>query len=185
MIKETDFFLALDTETTGFIKKGAAVQDGQARVCQLGMILFDGKGRTIMEVLTLIKPSGWDMGEGAQKVHGITKDECELNGIDQQKAVELYRFMASKASMIVCHNSDFDRGMMEIEEAYHNSGESHKKPWFCTMKTNAHLFGGKWPKLDVALKYFCDNTLGDTAHNALADAGAAKDIFLAMNGVYA
>lgn len=176
-------FLAIDTETTGFSKNGPRKQDGQGRVCQVAMLLFDGRGRSIMEVSTLIKPDGWKIGEGAGKIHGFTDDQCERFGILQKSAVNLYRCMARKADLLIAHNSEFDQNMMEIEEHYCDD-ENHALPsYFCTMKTNTHIAGGKWPKLEATLQHYCKRGLGSMAHNAMYDVQACRDIFLAQHGV--
>lgn len=181
-----DIILAIDTETTDFIKKGRRQQDGQGRVCQVALLLFDGRGKSIMEVSTLVKPDGWTIGEGAGKIHGFTDEQCERFGVGQKSMIGLYRCMAAKADVIIAHNSDFDQGMIEIEEDYSDECPNlSQKPWFCTMKTNTHITGGKWPKLEEALKHFCDRELGEFAHDAMYDVKACRDIFLAMHGVAA
>lgn len=55
-------FLAVDHETTGFAKGGAAMQEGQARMCQTAFILFDEQGNSVFEFVGLIRPEGWTIG---------------------------------------------------------------------------------------------------------------------------
>lgn len=182
-----ELFLFNDTETTGFPKKsGGVIQPGQARVCQIALLLTDGTGRSLCEFSSLIKPEGWEVSEGAAAVHGFSTAQCDLYGLSQNGVMQLYRSLASMAGVIVAHNSDFDKQMMGIEEAYYNSGrppEKHmtvKNEWFCTMKPNTHVTGGKWPKLNEALKHFTGRDLGDFAHDAMYDVKACRDIFFAM-----
>ena len=168
LIKPEDTFLFIDTETTGFKKSGNAIQGGQARVCQVAMLLTDCVGRSLMEVSTLVKPDiyGWEISEGAYKTHGFTKEQCEAFGIQQHEMMQLFLFMAGKCTKLIAHNAEFDHGMMLIELA-HYGVETELREWFCTMKTNTHLTGGKWPKLEEALMKLCQRELGEYAHDAM------------------
>lgn len=177
MTEETFFFI--DTETTGFPKKDAKVQDGQARVCQVAMLLTDSIGNPLAKFCSLIKPDGWTISEGAQKVHGFTNEKCEKYGLNVKAVIALYVRMAQLSTMRIAHNAEFDKTMMDIELAYSPYVDADA-PYFCTMKTNTHITGGKWPKLEEALQHFCQRSLGDTAHDALIDVEACKDIFFAM-----
>lgn len=116
---EDDVFLFYDTETTGFPKKsGGIVQAGQARVCQLAVLLTDYQGKSLAEFSGLIKPDGWVIDAGAGKVHGFTNELCEKHGMNFRAVVNLFNFMVDKCTLMVAHNSDFDKQMMEIEIAY-------------------------------------------------------------------
>jgi len=185
----SEIFLFGDTETTGFKKNGNLIQEGQGRVCQLALLLTDDQGRSLAEFCSYIKPDGWVIGEGAQKVHGITMEQCEKFGLSMNAVFMLYKRLADMATQIIAHNSDFDKGMMQIEEAYFNQARKEMEfvvvntPWFCTMKPNTHITGGKWPKLNEALKHFCQRDLGDMAHDAMHDVKACRDIFFAMRGI--
>lgn len=178
-------FLFIDTETTGFPKKGNLIQDGQARVCQIAMLLTDETGKHLTEFSALIKPDGWKISEGASQVHGFTDEFCELYGITTNEVIYTYFILAEKASLIIAHNADFDKGMMEIEAEYFQNEvveEGRTKintPWHCTMKTNTHITGGKWPKLEEAYKHYTGKSLGDNAHDAMYDVKACRDIFFA------
>lgn len=180
-----EFFLFIDTETTGFKKNGALVQEGQGRVCQVAMLLTDSIGKSISETSLLIRPDGWKIGEGARKVHGFTDEQCEKFGIAADTLCGLFMHMAARATLIIAHNEEFDRGMMDVEMAYHQARGFPPSPaqppkWYCTMKTNTHITpGGKWPKLEEALQYYCGRGLGETAHNAMYDVQACRDIFFA------
>lgn len=186
--------LAIDTETTGFPKKyGALMQEGQARVCQIAMLLCDEKGKSLAEFSALLKPEGWKVGEEAGKVHGFTTDQCAACGVSSKAAYLFYRRLAEMADVIIAHNSSFDRKMMDIEAAYHGY-QQVERPWKCTMEmtvdvcnippTEKMLAAGmnrpKSPKLDEALQKVCGKSLGDTAHDALWDVRACKDIWFGL-----
>ncbi len=180
-------FLFIDTETTGFKKSGPLIQEGQARVCQIAMLLTDSNGKSLAEFSALIKPDGWQIGEGAAKVHGFTNDLCEKYGINFKSAVAFYSRMVGMASQVIAHNSEFDRSMMEIEEEYSVNVATDigfryttSKQWFCTMKTNTHIKNGKWPKLTEALQHYCGRASTENAHDAMYDVRDCRDIFFAM-----
>lgn len=189
-IKPTDLFLFNDTETTGFCKNnGSVIQDGQARVCSIGLILTDARGVVLTEFSTLVRPDGWTISEGAQKVNGLATDQCEKYGLHVAPVLSLYNRLASMATYIVAHNSDFDSKMMEIEQAYYNKQLSDKSvplavktPWYCTMKNNIYIHGGKGGTLAKNVAYWL-NREPTNAHNAMGDAIDCKDIFFAMHGV--
>ena len=65
-------YLFIDTETTGFPKKGLKVR-GQGRVCQLAMLLADNQGRALSEFHSLIKPDDWEIHSAAEDCHGISQ----------------------------------------------------------------------------------------------------------------
>lgn len=180
----TELYLGIDTETTGFKKSGALIQPGQARVCQMGMILFNEEGRSLAEFCSLVTPDGWEVGEGAQKIHGFSTTDCLTFGLSMAGIMQLYRSLTALAVQHVAHNADFDAGMMEIEQAYYNVNRPTEKrieimtPWFCTMKTNTHITGGKWPKLAEALRHFTGREQS-AAHDAMGDVRDCRDVFLA------
>lgn len=176
-------FLFVDTETTGFKKNGNLIQDGQARCCQIGILLTNEEGKSIAEFKSLIKPHGWNIHEGAQRVHGITDADCARYGLDFRQVFLIFKNLAERADVVIAHNADFDKGIMEVEEAYYNLGEltsKLEKIWFCTMKTNTHIKGGKWPKLTETLEHYCGRKSGKDAHDAMADVRDCRDIFFAM-----
>ena len=187
--QDTQTYLFIDTETTGFFKRGPHIQDDQGRVCQIAMLLTDCVGKSLMEFSALVKPDNWKIGAKAQEIHGFSDIMCEQFGISQRSMVAMYKCAARKASMIVAHNEEFDRNMMDIECAYYAQAmigsevDEVKRQWFCTMKPNTHITGGKWPKLEEALQHFCKRSLGNTAHDAMYDVKACRDIFFAMRGI--
>ena len=174
-----EIFLAIDWETTGFKKGGALRQEGQARGCQIGMILCDATGKIINSFSQLVKPDGWTVSQFNIDSCGITQEMCEKYGMLAREVFEMFVRYAKMSTVIVAHNSDFDKDFCEIEAAYADM-PMPTTPWFCTMKPNTHIAGGRWPKLNATLKHFCDRELGNVAHNAMYDVEACKDIFFAM-----
>lgn len=182
----TETFLFIDTETTGFKKSGPLIQQGQARVCQVAMILADDIGRTLAEYQSMIIPVDWDTNGKTENYYGLSYVDCALYGVHQRRVMEVYENLSSACDQLVAHNSNFDKGMMEVEEAFLNKREDRNqrcgKPWYCTMENNKHLANGKWPKLEAALKHYTNRDLIN-AHDAMADTRACRDIFFAMRGI--
>lgn len=102
-------FLFIDWETTGFKKGGAIKQEGQARACQVGMILTDANGRIINSFSQLIKPEGWKVSQFNIDSCGITQEDCEKYGVSAKAVFSLFSRYAATATTIIAHNADFDR----------------------------------------------------------------------------
>ena len=183
-------YLFGDTETTAFSLSGALKQAGQARVCQIALLLTDENGKSIAEFSSLVKPEGWNVGDSAEAVHGYSTLMCEKYGLSHYLVMHTWQEMASKAKFQVYHNASFDTKMLQIEQAYfYDQQFKFAEPEvYCTMLKSTDICkvphptrrGNKWPKLDEALKILCNKSLGDQAHDALWDARACKDIFFAM-----
>jgi DNA polymerase-3 subunit epsilon len=184
----------VDTETTGLPKSGDPKQEGQARVCQLAVLLTDDNGKALNEMCFLIRPDGWTISEGAAKIHGITTEIAEKHGINAVTAYKLFVAQVRQADIIVAHNVAFDKRLMEIEAAYLKEVVVDK-PWHCTMEqtrdlcaippTDNMIAAGrtecfKSPKLEEAYRIICRRSLGNNAHNAMADVRACRDIFFAL-----
>lgn len=186
--------LVVDTETTTFPKKyGLLVQEGQARVCQIAMLLTDDDGKSLAEFSCLIKPDGWEINEKAGAVHGFTNELCEQYGITAKSAYMFFLRMAKIADLVIAHNSEFDMKMLQIEAAYCEQ-EFPETLWYCTMNESSPILNlpptekmmacgftkNKPPNLGEALKFLCDKELGSGAHNAMYDVAACRDIYFAI-----
>lgn len=185
--------LGLDTETTGFPNARLDARDPkQGRVCQLALKLITTEGRILAQFSSLIRPDGWEMSEGAQKVHGHSIEDCEAYGVHVMTAWKTFMHMAAMADMIVAHNSEFDLKMMMMEA---NALEQNMidTPWHCTMKQATPIckipptpkmraagFGPyKSANLTEALKIICNKDL-EGAHDAMVDVNGCLDLFLAL-----
>lgn len=181
-------YLILDTETTGFPRKGELVQEGQARICQMAMILCDSTGKIMAEHVSLIQPDGWTISESAFGTHGIDEQTCEKYGLKISGVMNLFKRFHDMADVVVCHNAKFDRQMIEIELMYNNV-HLDQNEWYCTMLNSVDAcrlpgkFGKfKWPKLGEALHVLCHREMPEgLAHDAMVDAKACKDVFFALN----
>lgn len=109
------FGLCIDWETTGAKFGGTSSIDHQG--IQFGAIIF--RTDTFEEVETLkclvkFKPEKYVWTEGAQKIHGITREYLEEHGVTQEEAAEkllellVKYFPAGVKVMVLGHNAEFD-----------------------------------------------------------------------------
>ena len=187
------YYMAIDTETTGFAKKGDNIQPGQARVCQLAFLFFDAEGKSLAEFSHYIQPDAWTINESASKATGITDEMCYEFGVPMRDAYAMYSHYAGMASFIIAHKISFDKRLMEIEASY-QSYNPPSAPWFCTMEESKEIVkaplsdkqvacnftGYKNPRLEESLLALCDRELGEDAHDAMFDVRACQEIFFAL-----
>lgn len=172
--------LIFDTETSGF---------SESRLLQLGVLLVDGDYNVQMQASLLVRPDGWRVEEGAEKVHGISQEKAEKLGLPVDVVLSIYCGLVAKADVLVGHNLDFDMGVL--------TGELNRTNWplffkkqECTMKmmtpvckipptekmVKAGRTGWKSPKLIEAYRFaFGEDFVG--AHDALADCVAALRVW--------
>src|SRR5271167_969745 len=109
-----EFGLAIDWETSGAIFGGDSSKDHQG--LSFGAIVFRTKNfEPVAKLYRLIKfNEKYTWTEGAQKIHGLTKEYLEQNGISQEDAATdllemiLKYFGPDSRVMILGHNPDFD-----------------------------------------------------------------------------
>ena len=180
-------YLFGDTETTGFPTNNPARHEVQGRACQVAFLLTDNIGRSLAEFSCLIKPDGWKIGKGAEKIHGFTDAHCEKYGISSVGAFSFFSAISKCATTFVCHNMKFDWRIFEIEAEAHGKKMPKFKYKYCTMLESTDIcklpgqYGNyKWPKLVEALPIICDRELGENAHDAMIDTKGCKDLFFAL-----
>ena len=109
-----------DTETTGlpvnFNSPTTDVHDWP-HIVQISGILFDTTTRKILKCINhLIKTSpDIDVPPESTKIHGITKEQTDKDGIPIQIALYLLNHIAKDADVIIGHNLSFDIKMIEVE----------------------------------------------------------------------
>lgn len=188
--------LFFDTETSGFIQKALAADDpDQAWAVQIGAILAT-KEKEIDKMNTIIQSNGREIGYHAGKIHGITVEQADAEGITEVEAAEQFGLLLRRAKLVVCHNYAFDWNFVyQLMERNINelSDEARSAfyldlPGFCTMKDKKiNTFCGlknkagrpKWPKL-VELHEILFNEGFDGAHDAFADITATARCFFEL-----
>lgn len=189
-------YLIFDTETTGFYNpKLNATSAGQARIAQLAAVKLDANFNEVGRINTLIKPSGhWKMSEGAQGIHGISQQDCELRGRELEDVLNELWELSKNCTHLVCHNQNFDGNLLKIEDECSQYFLTAGTSWWprnsvCTMDlmtpicklpfaTGRPKYGQKykWPKLEEALSYIGGKTEGNF-HDAMCDTLACAEVF--------
>jgi DNA polymerase III subunit epsilon len=198
--------LIFDTETTGHANfREPASHFSQPDLVQLGFILVDtSTWKKQLQLSLLIQPTTGltkDIDPGAQAVHGITKQDCELYGVPLPTALQVLMEALTKADCVVAHNLRFDRAV--IDTALFRSGmmesSSKSNAWtelsslpahsICTMQacidvlrlpSSGRSLSYKWPSLSECYMHFTKQPELPDAHDALADANACMIIFRSL-----
>jgi DNA polymerase-3 subunit epsilon len=186
--------LFFDTETTDkALFKDPHDHPGQPDIIQLACILST-EDEIFAELKCIIDPTqanpGWQMGAGAELVHGISREMCLTSGVPTRMAMMAFAGMLVKADTVVCHNVQFDRKLAAA--ALHRCGGSttlevlRAKPSYCTMLKSTDLcklpgnYGSyKWPKL-LELHKHLFGEIFDGAHDALEDVRATRRCYYEM-----
>lgn len=111
-------YLIFDTETTGLPKRWDAPisdVDNWPRAVQIAWQLHDATGKLIEHQDYLIKPEGFNIPYDAEKVHGISTELAEEEGITNSEVLHLFKEVLSKAAYVVGQNVSFDINIMGAE----------------------------------------------------------------------
>jgi DNA polymerase III epsilon subunit-like protein len=185
-------YLIFDTETTGLPKKYTAPisdTDNWPRCIQIAWQLHDDMGRVIEHQDYLVKPEGFNIPYNAERIHGISTELAEAEGIPLAEVLEKFNVALSKTKFIVGHNLGFDVNIMGCE-FYRLGVESTMgaMPVLDTMTdTSANLLklpggrGGKFkfPTLSELHSYLFNKPFSE-AHNATADVEATTRCFFEL-----
>jgi DNA polymerase III epsilon subunit-like protein len=192
--------LALDTETTGLPSRSPA---GTVRIMQLGFVVCDitPAGVSIVhEYDQLLRlPPGTTIDPVAERIHGISREQCEAGGVEVADAImALTRWVTSPSPgtpvTIVGHSIDFDFGI--IAQEARRLGLEHSlralgvATSYCTMEKGTQvcrlprpnaLPGFKYPKLTELFSHlFPGEPVPPKTHSAIVDAHLALRCYLAM-----
>lgn len=190
--------LIYDTETTGFPKGNLPLDhESQPYIVQLAMELCGDDGRTAASFCAVID-NGVDIPEKASAVHGITRERAAEIGIAPALADECFTSFYNRADLIVAHNADFDKKLVEIAMARRFASPKYtlQKPFFCTMTTAAPIVNipptermlaagfnkPKSPKLEECIRHFFGEDLPG-AHDAMVDVAACKRVYLQLKAL--
>ncbi len=185
-------YLIFDTETTGLPKNWNAPitdTDNWPRAIQIAWQLHDAMGNVIEHQDYLIKPEGFDIPYDAERIHGISTELADRDGISLQEVLEKFNIALSKTKFVVGQNVGFDVNIMGAEFHRLNVGNDLQElPVLdtCT-ETTAQLCqipggrGGKFklPTLTELHKHLFGEGFGE-AHNATADVEATTRCFFEL-----
>ena len=105
-------YLIFDTETTGLPKNWNAPitdTDNWPKVCQIAWQLHDNMGVCIEHKDYLVKlDEGFEIGFDTQKIHGISNELANSQGIDVDQMLTEFNEVLERAHFIVGQNLGFD-----------------------------------------------------------------------------
>ncbi|MFC7356455.1 DNA polymerase III subunit alpha [Jejudonia soesokkakensis] len=185
-------FLIFDTETTGLPRNWNAPltdNDNWPRCIQIAWQLHDAMGKVIEHEDYLVKPDGFNIPFDAEKIHGISTELAEAEGIQLSEMMAKFQEALSKTKFIVGQNVGFDLNIMGAE--FLRLGLENPLPEFplldtCT-ETTAQLCqipggrGGKFklPTLSELHEFLFSEAFAE-AHNATADVEATTRCFFEL-----
>ncbi|MFN3757465.1 MAG: PHP domain-containing protein, partial [Flavobacterium sp.] len=185
-------FLIFDTETTGLPKNYNAPLsdiDNWPRAVQIAWQLHDEMGNLLEHQDYLIAPDGFNIPYDAERVHGISTELAQQQGISITEVLEKFNEVVSKARFIVGQNVGFDVNIMGCEfYRYGVETTFNQLPVLdtCTEITAQLLKlsggrGGKFklPTLTELHEYLFGEPFAE-AHNAVADVEATTRCFLEL-----
>ena len=185
------WFLIFDTETTGLPKNyNAPIEDldNWPRLVQLAWELHDKEGKLVTAKNYIIKPVGFTIPYGSEKVHGISTQKANDEGKDLTEVLAEFSKDLENTILVIGHNVEFDLNILGAE--YLRLGQENslaKIPELCTKIESTdfcQLPGGrggkyKWPTLFELHKKLFNEEFSE-AHNASADVAATARCFLEL-----
>jgi len=185
-------YLIFDTETTGLPRSWSAPItdiDNWPRCIQIAWQLHDELGNLVEHQDYLVKPEGFNIPYDAERIHGISTELAEQQGVPLLEVLEKFNIALSKTKYIVGQNVGFDVNIMGCEFHRMNVGsDMSKMPVLdtCTEVTAELLKlsggrGGKFklPTLTELHEYLFGVPFSE-AHNATADVEATTRCFLEL-----
>ncbi|TCK65157.1 DNA polymerase III alpha subunit [Winogradskyella wandonensis] len=185
-------YLIFDTETTGLPKRWDAPitdTDNWPRAIQIAWQLHDAMGNCIEHQDYLIKPDGFNIPYDAEKIHGISTELAEEQGISLTEVLQKFNIAMSKTKFIVGQNVGFDINIMGAEFVRADvANPLQDLPVLdtCTEHTATlcQIPGGrggkfKLPTLTELHEYLFNQPFAE-AHNATADVEATTRCFLEL-----
>lgn len=185
-------YLIFDTETTGLPRNWNAPitdTDNWPRCIQIAWQLHDEFGNLIENQDYLVNPDGFNIPYDAERIHGISTELAQEQGVGLQEVLEKFNIALSKAKFVVGQNIGFDVNIMGCE--FHRMGVESPMAQMpvldtCT-ETTAELLrlpggrGGRFklPNLTELHQYLFGEPFSE-AHNATADVEATTRCFFQL-----
>ncbi|MFU8896736.1 MAG: 3'-5' exonuclease [Gammaproteobacteria bacterium] len=191
--------LFFDVETTGLpSRRGATYRevDVWPRIVSISWALASEPDQVVAHRSAIIRPDGFTIPWGAERVHGISTEMALRSG---RRLDEVLEELAADCAThvpfrLVAHNMDFDRNVLFAELVRAGRTPPAPKllrvlaglPTFCTMLSSVNVcrlpgrYGDyKWPKLEELHQHLFGTTFAG-AHDAAADVLACVRCFYAM-----
>lgn len=167
--------VVLDTETTGL------EVEQRHRIIEIGCVELLNRRLTGRSFHRYLNPQR-DIDEGAQAVHGLTRERLAGEPLFEHVAVEFLEFIQD--AELIIHNAPFDVAFLDAEMQRMQSEQ--RIGALCRVLDSLALarkmHPGQRNSLDALCKrYSVDNSHRDY-HGALLDARILAEVYLAMTG---
>ncbi|MEM7381298.1 MAG: DNA polymerase III subunit alpha, partial [Bacteroidota bacterium] len=185
-------YLIFDTETTGLPKRWDAPisdTDNWPRCIQIAWQLHDELGNMLDHQDYLVKPEGFNIPYDAEKIHGISTELAEEQGLPLETVLERFHEALDQSEFIVGQNVGFDVNIMGAEFfrlGLENQLQELRVLDTCTEETAllCKIPGGrggkfKLPTLTELHEFLFEEPFAE-AHNASADVEATTRCFLEL-----
>ncbi|RAJ18143.1 DNA polymerase III subunit alpha [Olleya aquimaris] len=185
-------YLIFDTETTGLPKRWDAPitdVDNWPRCIQIAWQLHDEMGNCIESQDYLVQPDGFNIPYDAEKIHGISTELAQEQGVPLLDVLEKFNVALNKTKFVVGQNVKFDLNIMGAEFVRMDiANQLQELPVLdtCTEHTAelCKIPGGRYGKFKLPtlteLHQFLFNQPFAEAHNATADVEATTRCFLEL-----
>jgi DNA polymerase-3 subunit alpha len=183
-------YLIFDTETTGLPRNYSAPLtdfDNWPRCVQLAWQLHDETGKLVSAGDYIVKPDGFTIPFNSEKVHGISTERANKEGIPLEEVMDHFNRDIEKTTFVVGHNLEFDLNIMGSEylrmERENPLGEKiaidtkDESTEYCAIPGGRGRY--KWPTLAELHDKLFDVGF-EEAHNAAADVDATARAFLEL-----
>jgi DNA polymerase-3 subunit alpha len=185
-------YLIFDTETTGLPKRWNAPitdTDNWPRCIQIAWQLHDDMGNCIEHQDYLVQPEGFNIPYDAEKIHGISTELAQEQGIPLAEVLEKFNDVLGRTKFVVGQNVKFDLNIMGAEFVRGDvENQLQELPVLdtCTEHTAnlCQIPGGRYgkfklPTLTELHEHLFNKPFGD-AHNATADVEATTRCFFEL-----
>ena len=182
-------YLFFDTETTGVPRDWKApISDlgNWPRVVQLAWAVVDRHEHEVDRGTYLIKPQGFTIPRGAERIHGISTERTLGEGYPLREVLTKFSAALSRATVVIAHNLDFDEKVVGAEFLREGMPVAlHQKRRVCTMMAGTDFcklpgpYGYKWPSLPELHAALFQSPY-EESHDAAADVAACAKCFFAL-----
>lgn len=134
-----------DTETTGLPKErnkpASQGPNNWPEPVSISWAVTDGP-KIIRAKSYLIQPQGWQIPPDSIKIHGITQQMAEQDGVDLRYVMKEFIRDLLQVDMMIAHNLEFDKNIIIAAALYHCRDEVALK-WptyeFCTCENSRSI----------------------------------------------
>lgn len=184
----TDYLLFIDTEASGLPNKWFlpySVEGNWPFALQVSWIIYTKDGTKIKEHNHYIKDNDFEISPEAFRIHGLTKDFLQQNGILRKELFTiLLKDLQDYQPLIIGHFLELDYHIVGAE--YYRTGIPHHPmegmPGLCIMSASKHLQQNprcKYLRLGELYELLFKQPLL-FQHNAITDATATAECFFEL-----